>query len=132
MPVALTGVPPGMAPETPSVLMTPRPIGAGANVYRLFGRLPHAAAHSGRTLTHCGDDVVIAGAAADVAFQLLADGGLVELGPLAVNHVDGRHDHARRAEAALQAVVVAEGLLHGVQLRSLGETLDGRRSEEHT
>ena len=36
-----------------------------------------------------------------------------------------RHDHARRAEAALQAVVLVEGLLHRVELSPLGEPLDG-------
>jgi len=34
----------------------------------------------------------------------------------AMHHVDSRHDHARRAEAALQAVVLAKCLLHGMQL----------------
>ena len=33
-----------------------------------------------------------------------------------LHQVDGAHHHAGRAEAALQAVVLAEGLLHRVQL----------------
>src|SRR5215469_11770086 len=52
------------------------------------------------------DDVVIAGAAADVAFELLADGVVVEVVTLAPDHVDRSHDHARCAVAALQAVVL--------------------------
>src|SRR5262245_64509481 len=60
-------------------------------------------------------DVVVAGTAADVAFQLMANGVLVEVVALAVHDVDRRHDHARRAIAALQPVVLAERLLHRMQ-----------------
>src|ERR1700734_1090289 len=58
------------------------------------------------------DDVVVAGATTDVAFELFADGAVVELVALAADHIDGRHDHARRAIAALQAVIFAGRLLH--------------------
>src|SRR5215469_18209609 len=80
-------------------------------------------ARAGRDSLH---DIVVAGAAAEIAFELMADGLIVELVALAVHHVDGGHDHARRAIAALQAVMLAEGLLHGMQ-RSVGrrEALDG-------
>src|SRR5215467_7103582 len=71
------------------------------------------------------DDVVVAGAAAEIALEFLADGLLVEVVALAVDDVDRGHDHARRAEAALQAVVLAERLLHRVQLLAVGEALDG-------
>src|SRR6266705_961496 len=37
-----------------------------------------------------------------------------------------RHDHAGRAEAALQAMLVPERLLQGMQRRSLGQALDRR------
>jgi hypothetical protein len=37
-----------------------------------------------------------------------------------MNHIDRGHDHARRAEAALQAVMLAERLLHRVQRRAVG------------
>src|SRR5215510_11688821 len=71
-------------------------------------------------------DVVVAGTAADVAFQLMANGVLVEIVALAVHDVDRRHDHARRAIAALQAMVLAECLLHRMQASArLGEPLDG-------
>src|SRR6266550_6716286 len=64
--------------------------------------------HAGGRIEHRFDDVVVAGAAADVAFQLVADGGLVELAAVPVDDIDRRHDHARRAIAALQTVIVAE------------------------
>src|SRR5882757_11554427 len=71
------------------------------------------------------DDIMITGAAADIAFKLLADGLVVERVALARHHIDRRHDHAGCAEAALQAVIVAERLLHRVQRRAIGEPLDG-------
>src|SRR5208282_4553506 len=55
------------------------------------------------------DDVVITGATADVAFQLLANRLVVELVTLAAHDIDRRYDHAWRAVAALQPVVLAEG-----------------------
>ena len=90
---------------------------------RLFGRLRDL--HASGRIQHRFDDVVVAGAAADVAFELMADGGLVELAAMAVHDVDRRHDHARRAIAALQAVIVAEGRLHRVQFVALGDAFDG-------
>src|SRR3546814_6117289 len=57
--------------------------------------------------------VVVAGAAADVAFQPFAELALVGIRVL-LQQVDGRLHPARGAEAALQAVVLAEGRLHGV------------------
>ena len=68
----------------------------------------------------------VAGAAAQVALELRADRVLVEGSALAVHEVDRRHDHAGGAIAALEAVVLAEGRLHGVQVGALGEALDGR------
>jgi hypothetical protein len=59
---------------------------------------------------------VVAGAAADVALQLVADGFLVRLVAVAVHDIDRRHDHAWGATAALQAKIAAEGGLHRVQL----------------
>src|SRR5438552_1825125 len=71
----------------------------------LFRGLPHGA-HIGRAGLHGGDDVVVARAAAQVALEPLADGVLVELPALGLGQRHGRHDHAGRAEAALQAVVL--------------------------
>src|SRR5438477_8741425 len=68
---------------------------------------------------------MITRAAAEVALELFPDRMFVEVVALAVNQVDGRHDHARRAESALQTVILAERLLHRVQWRTVGrETLD--------
>src|SRR5262249_48455023 len=70
-------------------------------------------------------DVVIAGAAAQIAFELVTDGVIVEVVALAVHHVDRGHDHAGGAIAALQAVVLAEGLLHRMQRAvRVGEPFD--------
>ncbi len=42
---------------------------------------------------------------------------LVEIVALAIDDVDRRHDHAGRAVAALQTVILAERFLHRMQLR---------------
>src|SRR6185436_17266087 len=47
-------------------------------------------------------DIVVSGAAADVAFELFPDRLVVEIVTLAVHQIDRGHDHAGRAEAALQ------------------------------
>ena len=71
------------------------------------------------------DDVVVAGAAAEVALEPVAD---LLLGRVRVllQQRDRRHDEARRAEAALQRVLLVERLLHRVQLAVRGEALDRR------
>src|SRR5258705_5548692 len=72
------------------------------------------------------DDVVVAGATAEIALELVANGGVVELVSFTVHHIHGGHDHPGGAIAALQAVVLAEGLLHGMQRSArLGQALDG-------
>src|SRR3546814_871932 len=70
------------------------------------------------------DDVVITRAAADVALQPLADLVFLGIGVL-LQKVHGGHHHARRAEAALQPVMLAEGRLPGVQPAVLRQPLDG-------
>src|SRR5262245_42499093 len=80
-------------------------------------------AHAGRTRADSLDDVVIAGAPAQVALEPVPD--LVLAGirrPLA--QVGRTHDHARRAEPALQAVVLVERGLHRVELAALRQALD--------
>src|SRR6185436_18156320 len=64
--------------------------------------------HAGSRIQHRFDDVVVARAAADVAFQLVPDRGLVEIAAMALHDVDRRHDHAGRTESALQPVIIAE------------------------
>src|SRR5262249_23921452 len=77
-------------------------------------------------IQHGLDDVVVAGAAADIALELVAYRRLVELAAIAMYDVDRGHDHARSAEAALQAMIVAERRLHRMQLVALGNAFDGR------
>src|ERR1017187_3499704 len=70
------------------------------------------------------DDVLVARAAAEIAVQTVADlfvGGV----RVALQQLAGSHDHARRAEAALEAVLVPEGFLHGVQIAIGGQAFDG-------
>src|SRR5271166_2771326 len=92
----------------------------------LGGLRRHRARHLARALGDRFHDVVVAGAAADVALEPVADRSLVKIRALAIDEVDRGHDHARRAEAALQAVVVLEGLLHRMQLAALSQALDCR------
>src|SRR3569832_691579 len=74
---------------------------------------------------HCLDDVVVAGAAAEVAIEPGPNGFFREIGVVA-REVYRTHDHAWSAEAALQAVIVAEGFLHRVE-RAVGlrDAFDG-------
>src|SRR5712692_4325368 len=72
------------------------------------------------------DDVLVADAAAEIAFELFADGVVAEIMALAVNHVDRGHDHAGGAEATLQPVMLAKRLLHRMQRRAVsGKAFDG-------
>src|SRR6266478_1752174 len=68
-------------------------------------------------------DVVIPGAAAQIAFEIFADLAFARIGVI-LHQVERAHHHARRAEAALQRVVVAEGFLHRVQRIAIGDALD--------
>src|SRR3982751_5840599 len=78
---------------------------------KLRAKLRGLALHGFRTRRDRLDDVVVAGATAEIALKLLADGVLVQIVALAADHVDRRHHHARRAEPALQTVMLAERLL---------------------
>src|SRR6185312_10824764 len=60
------------------------------------------------------DDVLVPGAAAQVAVDALAD-LLLGRRRIVLQQVDRRHDHARRAEAALERVPVVERLLNRMQ-----------------
>src|SRR5215813_9628400 len=92
--------------------------------FRLFRRLREL--HAAARIQHGLDDVVVAGAAADIAFELMTNGRLVEPAAMPLHDVDRGHDHAGRAEAALQTVIVAERLLHRMQLVALGDAFNGR------
>ena len=69
------------------------------------------------------DDVLVPGAATEVALDRVADLVVGRI-RVTVEQVDGGHDHARRAEAALQAVLLPEGRLHRMELVTRGEPLD--------
>src|SRR3712207_769863 len=68
-------------------------------------------------------DALVAGATAEVAGERLAD---LRFGdpPLLAQEVVGGHQEAGRAEPTLQAVVLPERLLDGVQLVAGGQALD--------
>src|SRR5665647_75647 len=90
----------------------------------LFGSLRHRS-HGFRPGVNGLDDVMVARAAADIAFELFTDRLVVEVVALAAHDIDGGHDHAGRAEAALQTVMFAECRLHRMQLGAGGQALDG-------
>ena len=70
------------------------------------------------------DDLVVAGAAAEVAGDGVADLVLARL-RVALQQGDGGHDHPGGADAALQPPLLDEGLLHRVQLPVPGQPLHG-------
>src|SRR5437667_7125475 len=72
------------------------------------------------------DDVLVAGAAADVALEPAPDLGLRQPVAVRAEELDAGHDHPRRAKAALERVVLPEGLLQWMELAVARETLDRR------
>src|SRR5882724_10934741 len=115
-----TGAPIPVAPMTTSSVGT-------ACLCALSGGLAVSLLHRLGAGRNRLDDVVVAGATAEITFELVPNGGIVEIVALAVNHVDRSHDHAGRAIAALQPVVLAERLLHGMQRPvRISEALDGQ------
>src|SRR5919106_1287641 len=71
----------------------------GAGLHRVRGALDGA------------DDVLVTGAAAEVALEALAHRVLIRIGVVA-EQVDRLHDHSWGTEAALQRVTLVERLLH--------------------
>src|SRR5690242_5832101 len=69
------------------------------------------------------DDVLVARAAAEVPADALPNLGLAGVGVFA-KEVHTRHNHAGRAVAALQAVLLPEPLLQGMQSAFRREPLD--------
>src|ERR671923_618302 len=72
------------------------------------------------------DDVLVAGAAADVALEPVPDLRLGEPVAVRAEELDTGHDHPRRAEAALERVVLPESLLQRMELAAPRKALDGR------
>ena len=71
-----------------------------------------------------GDDVGVGAAAADVAGHGFLD-VVIGCAPGLFGHGDGGHDLAGGAVAALVAVVLDKGGLHGVEVAGLAEAFDG-------
>ena len=74
-------------------------------------------------ILYSADDVLVSGAAAQVAFQAVPHRLVVRVGFLG-EQVERLHDHAGRAEAALQRVVVPERFLDGMQRPVPRQALD--------
>src|ERR687885_519361 len=72
---------------------------------------------------HRVDDVLVAGAPAKIAAEVLADLLLARPRVLAKQRLDG-HQEPRRAEAALQPVRLTEGFLDGMEPTVWGKALD--------
>ena len=70
------------------------------------------------------DDRPVAGAAAEIAGELIAEARRRRRGPRMIGGEQAHHD-ARRAEAALRAVQVDHRLLDRMERVALGEILDG-------
>ncbi len=70
------------------------------------------------------DDLLIAGATAEIPFQTVPDLLFGRLGIL-LQQRNGRHDHSGRAVAALQSVFLPKGILHRMQLFTLRQPFDG-------
>src|SRR5215831_12827995 len=94
-----------------------------ASVLGVMSPMEFSSTHLFGGVLHRLDDVHIAGAAAQVARDRLADLLLARV-LVAREERAGGHEHSRRAEAALQTVLLGETLLHRVELASLLQSLD--------
>src|SRR5579885_843343 len=72
---------------------------------------------------HRVDDMLIAGAPANVAFEAFADLGLGGAGVIGEQLLGGQ-DHSRRAKSALQPVLVPEGFLQRVEFAVDGQAFN--------
>src|SRR6266446_4220507 len=75
---------------------------------------------------NCADAVGVAGTAADIAGQVMADFALGRVRVLR-EQLPGSHDHARRTEAALQGMVLMERGLNRMQGATAGREPFDRR-----
>src|SRR5579875_588071 len=73
------------------------------------------------------DDVFVAGAAADIAAQSLADLGVGRLGD-AAEEVDGAHDHPRGTIPALQTMLLPKRFLHRMKRLRRADPFDRRNA----
>src|SRR5712691_941357 len=70
------------------------------------------------------DNVLVAGAAADIAFETCTNLFFSRVGIVFEQVIRG-HNHARRAEAALQPVLLPEAFLDRMETSLRGQPLDG-------
>src|SRR4051794_39282957 len=94
------------------LMLAPRTSGAASVVISASPALRRRARARGRSGPHglggvadSGDDVLVASTATEVAFDRVADLGVGRI-RVARQQVDRGHDHARRAEAALETVLL--------------------------
>src|SRR5579864_7635078 len=73
---------------------------------------------------HRVDDVLVAGATTEIAFEAVPDLFFGRVG-IPLEQLSRGHDHTGRAEAALEAVLVPERFLDWMQVPVGGQTLDG-------
>src|SRR5262249_60507350 len=78
----------------------------------------------GGGVLNCIDDVLIAGAAAEIAFECFTDLGVRRV-LRALEQFGRGHDHARRAVAALEAMLFPETFLQGMQPALGTQTFNG-------
>ena len=100
----------------------PRPFLAARGKADIFIRASHFTLLRG--FLHRCHDLHVSRAHAQIPRQTLANLLFAGVRVLAQQRV-GRHDHSGRAVSALEAVVLDEGLLNGVQRVALRQTLDG-------
>src|SRR5208283_1855371 len=95
------------AGEESVILLAPDRLTDAVEIARAHALSPHG----GGALRHRLDDVLVTGAAAEVAFELRSNRLLVGT-RVPMHQIDRAQDHARGAESALQAVAFLERRLH--------------------
>ena len=118
--------------QTPSVVARRRLHRFGETVGALVEEGTHSSApHLALGLVDRLDDVRIGRASAEIAAHMFADLGVAPGMPFS-DAADRRDDLPRRAVAALECVLIDEGLLHRVQRAPLlGKPLDCRHRATH-
>jgi hypothetical protein len=87
--------------------------------------IPPSLLHSRGGSFHGIHDVLVPGATAEVAFQTVPDFFFRRI-RIAVKNLLGSHDHAWRAESALESVLIPESFLDAVKLSIRGQALNRR------
>ena len=88
-----------------------------------WGSTRRLSTHLGDHAAHGLDDVLIAGAAAEIGREKIEDVVIREV-RIRFQRVHRQHQKTRRAESTLKRVVLDECALHGMQLVPLGKAFD--------